>query len=151
VGRAGCREFETFAGLNQRLQEASAEQPLPVSQQAALVSQASQQTPASQQGPLQAQGPPASQAQPAATQGQSSQRQTSQQSQGEVAEATGTAPQRGEDCRKSEHEHRAKNSKLLHGKTPNGNQSNGKDQEMLCPQRLISPAAEGGLASIAAG
>ena len=81
-----------FAGFNQRLQEASAEQPLPASQQAALVSQASQQTPASQQGPLQAQGPPASQAQPAATQGQSSQRQTSQQSQGEVAEATGTAP-----------------------------------------------------------
>lgn len=84
-------ELATFAGFNQRLQEASAAQPLPASQQA-LVSLASQQLPVSQQGPLQAQGPPASQAHPAATQGQSSQRQTSQQSQGEVAEATGTAP-----------------------------------------------------------
>jgi hypothetical protein len=73
------------------LQLSEAEQPSPASQQA-LVSQASQHTPASQQGPLQAQGPPASQAQPAATHSQLSQRQTSQQSQGEVAEATGTAP-----------------------------------------------------------
>jgi hypothetical protein len=64
--------------VNQRLQQAAA--------------LSSQHRPASQQGPLQAQGPPASQAQPAATHSQASQRQTSQQSQVEVAEATGTAP-----------------------------------------------------------
>jgi len=41
---------------------------------------------------VQAQGPPSSQAQPAMTHSQASQRQTLQQSQGDVAEATGTAP-----------------------------------------------------------